>query len=70
MEIKFKKNDLVRMNNAVFMNIFDPNLDGSIEPISKQTYKVIQCRFGTDGNIEYKLRGCYGWWKESHLVKA
>jgi beta-galactosidase len=66
----FKKGDLVRMNNAVFMNIFDPNLDKPIEPISKQTYKVTQCRFAADGSIEYKLRGCYGWWKERHLVEA
>ena len=70
MEIKFKKNDLVRMNNAAFMNIFDPNLEEPIEPISKQTYKVTQCRFAADGTIEYKLRGCYGWWKERHLVEA
>lgn len=70
MEIKFKKNDLVRMNNAAFMNIFDPNLDEPIESISKETYKVTQCRFASDGSVEYKLRGCYGWWKETHLVKA
>ena len=70
MEIKFKKNDLVRMNNAAFMNIFDPNLDEPIDPVSKQTYKVTQCRFAADGTIEYKLRGCYGWWKEKHLVES
>lgn len=67
MEIKFKKNELVRMNNIALMGIFGAK--GAPE-ISKETYKVTQCRLGADGNVEYKLSGCCGWWKEIHLVKA
>ena len=65
MDFKFKKNDLVSINFSAFCSVFDAHNDeAEAEPV--EYHKVINCRM-TDTGIEYKLRGCYGWWKEEHL---
>jgi hypothetical protein len=68
MEVKFKKGDLVMIDFKAFCSIFgSDDEEGLSTPVEK--HKVINCRMTNDG-IEYKLRGCYGWWKESHLIAA
>lgn len=63
--LKFKKNDLVSIDFSAFCSVFNAHNDeAEAEPV--EYHKVLNCRM-TDTGIEYKLRGCYGWWKEEHL---
>ena len=62
--MKFKKNDLVSIDFGAFCSVF--GADSEASEASAEYHKVLNCRM-TDTGIEYKLRGCYGWWKEEHL---
>ena len=65
---KFKKGDLVSINFEAFCSIF-ASPDGNYLAGPVEYHKVTNYRM-TNNGIEYKLRGCYGWWKEEHLVAA
>ena len=69
MEFKFKKGDLVGIDFNAFCSVFDGHND-EIEAEPMEYHKVLNCRMTQDDEVEYKLRGCYGWWRESHLIAA